>query len=214
MRYAWILLLLVGCDVANNVELFPPPSDEVPVVNLPKELRQKNWASKLPAKYGQGSCVHASTMSTLRWHGEFAMASYWRNKYSGGETSVSISRIWKAEGIPYVSTLNESTYAHSGDPKFLEWVSETRRACVVWFKDSHACTFVGFAEKDGKRVACILDNNSTDVIEFYEVNDFIRRWRGHGGFAIAPISPNSPPTLPIPWPIVTPTTQPQSHLWN
>jgi hypothetical protein len=218
MKYPKMLLLLLvlfaGCEL-HDVELFPPPEPEVPVANVPPEARQRNWASKLPSKYGQGSCVHASTINALRWHGEFTLATYWSKKYSGGETSVSISKIWAKEGIPYVSTLNEQTYECSGDPRFLEWVSDTRRSCVIWFKEAHACTFVGFSEQDGKRVAGVLDNNYPEKIEFYEANDFIKRWRGHGGFAIAPISPKSPPTLPIPWPVVVPKQHPQtSGLWK
>lgn len=216
MKNAATLLLLVlisGCVVPAQLELAEPRPLEVPVANIPKEMRIRNWASTRPDKYGQGSCVHASTIHVFKWQGEEKLAEYWRNKYSGGETSVSITRYLKSEGIPYVSTLNEETYECSGDPAFLQWVSDTRRAATIWWKPSHACTFVGFVEIKGVPHAAVLDNNYPERIEYHEAKKFITEWRKFGGFALAITQP--PPRAPLPWNVVVPSKNDQSdNLWN
>lgn len=213
MKKALLLLsiLFAGCEL-NDVVLVEPPAAEVPIVNIPEPLRQRNWASKSPQKYGQGSCVHASSISLFRWLGEEQLADAWRSKYSGGETSVSITRYWRDNGIPYISTLNEKTYECSGDPGFLRWVSENRLGCILWWKTSHCCTFVGFCHKDGQDYAAVLDNNYPEKYEYHPAEEFIRRWRGFGGFACAAILS---PTPNLPYPLVMPTgKRPDVSFWN
>jgi hypothetical protein len=207
------VLLLAGCTTLEFDAGTPLPLEN-PVANIPKEMRIKNWASQRRDKLGQGSCVHASTIHVFKWQGEEELAKYWRGKYSGGETAVSITRYLKSEGIPYASTLNEQTYQCSGDPKFLQWVSDTRRAATIWWKPSHACTFVGFVDIGGVAHAAVLDNNFPDRIEYHEARKFISEWRGFGGFALAITSPRSPPTAPLPWYAILPKTGEQEPIWN
>jgi hypothetical protein len=211
------ILLLAGCSEMMEYDPGTPLLLESPVANIPKAMHIKNWPSTLPQKYGQGSCVHASTIHVFKWQGEEKLAEYWRNKreYSGGETSVSITRYLRAEGIPYVSTLNEQTYECSGDPAFLQWVSDTRRAATIWWKPSHACTFVGFVEINGVAHAAVLDNNYPGQFEYHEAKKFIKAWRQFGGFALAITSPKLPPTAPLPWHVVTPSkNEATDSLWN
>lgn len=208
------LVFLVGCE-SVDVYLVDPPPPTVPVADVPKELRQRNWESRASNKYGQGSCVHASTITMLRWHGEERLAEYWRKKYSGGETSVSITKFYRDNGIPYSSTMNERTYECSGDPAFLRDCSLTRRAAIIWWKPSHCCTFVGFSKVNGQEVAGIIDNNFPDRVEYVPVNEFITKWRSYGGFAATVISPKMPPTSPWPYPVILPKSgKDTAPFWN
>ena len=209
-----LVLLLAGCEV-HHVVLVDPPPPEVPGANVPLAMRQKNWASTQPGTYGQGSCGNASTINVLRWHGEEKLADYWRTKYMGGVTSVSLTNAWTKEGIPYCTTFDPKTYECSGDPEFLEWVSETKRAAVIWFKEFHSCSFHGYVVRDGKEYAAVLDNNYPQDFEYIPKVEFIKKWRGFGGFAITPVSPNMQPSSPIPYPVVLPKDNSSTrHLWN
>lgn len=195
---AILLVLLVGCNELEVVLNTPPPP-ETPTVNLPERMRVRNWRSP---RNGQGSCVHASTVMLLKWLGEEEMAIKWQRKYSGGETASSILNYWAKSGLPYCSTLDARTYNASGDPAFLKWCSETRRGAIIWWKTSHCCLFCGFVKIDGKEYAIILDNNTPDRFDPpIPIDQFIKEWRGFGGFAATPVLS---PTGPIPWPIILP----------
>ncbi len=196
--------LLLGCDELRlgDVVRGPQPKPETPVVNLPQPMRTRNWVSKLPSKYGQGSCVHASTYMLLRWLGEDDLAERWKKRYSGGETASSILKYWTEAGLPYCSTFNSKTYECSGDPAFLKWCSDTRRGAIIWWKPSHCCLFCGFETINGKEYAIILDNNTPEKFDQpIPADEFIKKWRGYGGFAATPVLT---PTGPLPWPIIVP----------
>ena len=62
------------------------------VLDLPQELRQKNW--------GGGSCVHASNVNLLRHVGLDELADWWRSNYSGGEYG---SRIAEPVGESWIA---------------------------------------------------------------------------------------------------------------
>lgn len=205
-QIAWIaILLLAGCNELSlsDFVIATPPEPETPTLNLPKEMRTRNWVSKSPSKFNQGSCVHASTYMLFRWLGEEEMAAKWKKTYSGGETASSILGLWTKAGLPYCSTFDAKTYETSGDPEFLRWCSDTRRGAIIWWKQSHCCLFCGFTEIDGKEYAIILDNNTPDRFDQpIPIETFIRRWREEfGGFAATPILT---PTGPLPWPIIVP----------
>ena len=207
-----IISMLLGCDLQpSDVILATPPKPESPVVNLPQDLRTRNWVSKLPAILGQGSCVLASTYMLLRWMGEDEMAEKWKRRYSGGETASSILKYWTAAELPYCSTFNPRTYECSGDPAFLQWCSDTRRGAIIWWKPSHCCLFCGFEIINGQKYAIILDNNTPDRFDPpVPYDEFIARWRREfGGFAATPVLS---PTGPLPWPIIVPRkSQEQKH---
>lgn len=196
-----LALLATGCEKEIQYVSNTPPPPEVPRVNLPEAMRQKNWTSRTAAKYGQGSCVHASTVMAFRWQNEIELAEKWRRSYSGGETASSILSKYRSNRIPYcaltVYDQSEQNPDRFGNPEFLEWASETRRGAIIWFKPSHCCFFVGFCFRNGREEAVIIDNNSISRFEYYEKMDFLRKWRSYGGFAATPII--SPPAAPIPW---------------
>lgn len=184
-----ILLLLVvsfvgltGCE-QRWVELPAPPA-EVPKANLPLSLREKNW----PDKNGSGSCVIASSIYHLRWHNQPELADYFRRTYAGGQTAQSIQKIWRRANIPFVAT-------ETGDPDFLEWASRNRHGAIIWFFERHCVHFCGFSKVNGVEHALICDNNRVANYIRIPKQQFIREWRGYGGFACtALLSPA--PSLP------------------
>lgn len=184
-------LMIVGCDKAERWVRTVPPKKETPVANLPKNLHTRNWTDR----GGAGSCVHASTLIIMRWQGQYQLADWWRKKYAGGETAQSITNYYTRNRLPFACTLN-------GDPAFLVWASQTRRGAIVWWKPYHCCAFVGISVIDGKEYAIIQDNNRPGTFEKTPLDEFIRKWRGYGGFACTLLL--SPPHSPIPWPTSVP----------
>ncbi len=174
-----LLVMTTGCTDAKWCEIRQPA--ESPRANLPRPLRQENWRS--PS--GSGSCVIASTCSLLQWHNQERLAQTFRRSYSGGQTADSIKQIWSKHRIPFETEEN-------GKPDFLEWCSNNRSAALIWFFPSHCVTFCGFGRSSGRQVAWLLDNNRVGQFIPVEKNEFIRAWRGFGGFAMATTLPPVP----------------------
>lgn len=187
-----VLFLVVGCSPppVRHVPV-PPAAPEVPVANLPVSLHERNWVDSR----GSGSCVHASTLFVMRWQGQYRAADWWRKRYSGGETAKSITDYYEANNMKFACTLN-------GDPAFLVWATQTRRAAIVWWKPSHCCAFVGISVIDGKEYAIIQDNNRPGTFEKTPLDEFIRQWRDYGGFACTLLL--APSHSPVPWPTSVP----------
>jgi hypothetical protein len=151
-------------------------STERPAVDLPVESRCRN--------YNGGSCVCASTISVLRWQGREDLADRLRSICSGGQSSGSIIAKMERLELPYA-------YTNDGDAAFLDWSCQTRRGATIFWKPGHSCTLVGLTEGE----AIVLDNNHVWQYERTPRDEFIRRWRGYGGFALTPLagSPAPPP---------------------
>lgn len=164
------------CDVKYLLATEIPR--EIPAVNLPLEWRCKN--------YNGGSCVCASTISVLRWQNRLDLADALRKICSGGQSASSIQRHVNAIGVRFACTT-------SGDVAFLDWACRTRRGATIFWKPSHSCTLVDLTATH----AVVLDNNHVDRYEYTPRDEFIRRWKGFGGFALTPLLPPSPP-LAIP----------------
>jgi hypothetical protein len=181
-RVAWLLLilLLAGCQEPTvQVRSLPCPSAEQPPANLPAALHQRN---KLGPQ-GQGSCVHASLVSHLRWCNQAQLAARWWSTYGDGEFDSRLRARLDAANVDYVYTLR-------ADPRFLDWCSGTRRGCILWWKPSHCCTFMGWVKQaNGREYAAILDNNSPGRFELTEREQFIRLWAGYGGFGLSVCDP-------------------------
>lgn len=150
------------------------PAREVPVMNLPEHARCRN--------YNGGSCVCASTISALRWQGQDELADKVRQACSGGQSAGSLHEKLERLGIRYA-------YTTSGDVKFLEWCIRTRRGCGITFFSNH---FINLVHLDGQR-AILMDNNHPKDFITLERDEFIRRWRGHGGWATALVYQPPPP---------------------
>lgn len=147
---------------------------EHPVMNLPEDARCKN--------YNGGSCVCASTISLLRWQGRDDLAAALRSACSGGQSSASLHAKLERLGVRYASTT-------SGDVAFLEWAVRTRRGCGITYYPMH---FVNLVDLTAEH-ATLLDNNRVGQYINIPRDEFLRRWRGFGGWATAVVySPAAP----------------------
>jgi len=204
---------LAGCDFApdaapSRAKASARPAPEIPVVNLPRSLREWNW--------GGGSCVHASTVMHLRWQNAMDVADYWRKTYSGGESYNGLTGKLDRNKVPYYATAGGggqdvagqardfaafcsprggSYGTLAGDVDVLERCSAERRGGVIFYKPNHSILFCGFTP-DG-RDAIVLDNNAIEKFEVVEKQKFIRAWRGYGGVCVVPTI--GWPRPPIPW---------------
>lgn len=156
----------VSTNDANPKSKIQNPQCERPVMNLPENARCKN--------YNGGSCVCASTISLLRWQGRDDLAAALRNACSGGQSSASLHAKLERLGVRWASTT-------SGDVAFLEWAVRTRRGCGIAYYPMHFVNLVDLTTEH----ATLLDNNRVGQYISIPRDEFIRRWRGFGGWATA-----------------------------
>lgn len=159
---------------------------EVPVVNLPLELREKNWQGPL----GEGSCVHSTMVMALRWQQEYRLAEHWRQTYSDGEYAddswhygSNLARKFDSENVRYA-------YVTNGDVGFLEWAISTRRGCGVTVKGGRHMTLLVHLDEEK---AGLLDNNRIDEIIWVDRDRFIAEWRASNGWAVSVLYTPAPP---------------------
>ncbi len=145
-----------------------------PAIDLPLAMREANWDT--------GSCVHACLVHVLRWQGQYSLANWWRQHHSGGEYAERLNARMEAAGLRYA-------YTDRGDEKFLEWAMRTRRGAGVTFWPQHAVNLVHLDETQ----AALLDNNRIETIVWLSREEFIRRWRGYGGWAWTLVYEPPPP---------------------
>lgn len=182
-----IALACCGCvtpQMADPVLLPPLAMSEIPAANLPVELRPFNWTDR----GGSGSCVNASTVFNLHWTNQPELADWWRRNHAGGETSTTIRRYHDEKGLRYYFTLK-------ADPALLDWCTQTRRSCLIWYYPSHCINFCGFVREGGREVAYLLDNNRPKQFIKVERSRFLKEWAGYGGFALALADAPVPPPL-------------------
>jgi hypothetical protein len=183
MKVALIILLLglTGCDRnGSEARHWLPARNEIPTVNVPVSLRQKNW----PGPDGSGSCCHSVIVSLLRWQGQPKAAEWYRRNHASGETPESLAQHLDAAGIAYVN---------GDDLAFLEWAISTCRGCgVAVLGGAH---FVALVHLDAN-YAGLLDPNDPRRIIFVDRSVFLSEWKHSGSWATAIIYPPSPP-LPL-----------------
>lgn len=158
------------------------PDGKCPVViealaDVPPQLRQPNYSP-----YGQGSCVHASTITILRWLGQFEVAAWWKANYHSGEYADRLIERLDAAGLKYA-------YEDDGDIRFLEWCARNRVVAGIFYFPRHAVNIVDFNETH----AVLLDNNRPGDYIYIPRNEFIRNWRAYGGFAWTLVYDTPPP---------------------
>lgn len=181
-----LLVGLLGCEELRpqRAIALPVPAAEQPVCNLPAQLHVRNWLGPLQ----QGSCVHASLKNHALWHNDFAFARAW--PHSDGEYASRLMQRLDATGVAYAFT-------EKADPRFLDWCDQHRHGCILWWKPSHCCTFMGWVRgSDGRQYAAILDNNYPGKFELTEREQFVRLWAGYGGFALSLLES---PTISLPY---------------
>ncbi len=176
---ASLLLGLVFSFAVNDepVAYSSGPPAEVPMMSLPRSLREWNW--------GGGSCVHASNVMHLRWSHQYELAAWWRKTYSGGESYSGLTSKLNRNNVPFYAT-------HSGDANTLERCTNERRGAVIFYYPNHSIWFCGFL---GDK-AYVLDNNRINSYIEIPKAEFLQKWRGFGGVAIVPTLGSPPPRLP------------------
>lgn len=187
--FLFLFLFLAGCDDEflridlGALETEPPRqvvvTEERPRVNPPQGIRQQNWRGSK----GQGSCVWASTVTLLRWQGQYEAAEYVRRNYGNGQNSRSFAEGANAMGLQYAMTTN-------GDVSFLEWAIRTRRgAAVTVMGGRHMLNLIHLDE----RQACLLDNNNPSKDIWIPRETFLAEWRASGAWALSPVYAPTPP---------------------
>jgi len=173
--------IVIDTPLLPDQPVTPIYSVERPVVNLPLELRQSNWVGR----QSEGSCVHATMISLMRWQGRNALAAKWRKMYDSGETPAGLSGKFDREGVRYA-------YTTSGDVKFLEWACRTRRGCGITVMGGvHMVALVHLDDK----WACLLNNNEVSKYKWVPRAALIAEWKASDGWAVTPLYA---PAAPLP----------------
>lgn len=157
---------------------YAAPPKEIPICNLPQELRIQN--------YKGGSCVHASTGSAFNWTHQYELQKYWNSTYAYGESYDGLTSKLRKNKIPFYDT-------YQGNVAILERCTAERRMATIFYYPQHSISFCGF--QDG--FAYLLDNNRTKEWIRIPKDTFIRNWRGYGGVAVVPLV--GEPAPPLPW---------------
>jgi hypothetical protein len=175
-----VAVAVAGCEPKTTIPS-NPVTKERPVVNIPPALRQRNWIGNRQ----EGSCVHATMISLLRWQGRRNAADYWRQKYGSGEWPEDLAAKFDKEGIRYA-------YVTNGDVRFLEWSCRTRRGCgITVMGGAHMVALVHLDEK----WAALLDNNNVSKFTWVPRETLIAEWKASYGWAVTPIYT---PAAPLP----------------
>lgn len=188
-RLVVVLLLLVttGCDIQIDYSSVrwggSSGPGEVPVVNLPYSLRQRNWASK-PT---QGSCVHATMCSLFNWQGHPRMAQWWRANHTDGDYPERLAGELDRAGVRWAGTWDRK------DVSFLEWSIKTHRGCGVAIE---GCKHMVALVHLDNNWAGLLDNNDTSRIIWVPRATFLAEWFNSRSWAVTPVYTPSPP-LPV-----------------
>ena len=182
-RLLLVLALLVpfaGCEVNGDFGT-PAVPQERPTVNVPRADRQSNWLGS----QGQGSCVHATMISLLRWQGRYRTAESWRRNQGDGEHPEDLAAKFDQANVRYA-------YVTNGDVRFLEWACRTRRGCgITIMGGAHMVALVHLDDK----WAAILDNNNVEKFIWVPRETLIAEWKASYGWAVTPIYA---PAAPLP----------------
>ena len=184
LAVAFLSVVLTGCEVVIDLDRpdmgrTPAVRTEYPTVNLPRSLRQSNWLGNL----GEGSCVHATLISLLRWQGRYNTADNWRRTQGNGEWPEDLAEKMDGEGVRYA-------YVTNGDVGFLEWACSTRRGCGITVNGGrHMVALIHFDSE----WAGLLDNNSIETVIWVPRETLIAEWRNSNGWAVTPIYNPAPP---------------------
>jgi hypothetical protein len=176
---AMLVVTVVGCESPGVSPL--PVLRERPTVNLPLEMRQRNWQGP----EGQGSCTWATMVSLLRWQGRYYTADWVRRNCGDGEWPDNMAERLDQAHVRYA-------YVTNGDVKFLEWACRTRRGCGITVNGGQH--MVALVHLDAKWAA-ILDNNAVEKYIWVPRETLIAEWKASYGWAIAPIYT---PAAPLP----------------
>jgi hypothetical protein len=188
MKRLLIVLLLATTGCGIHIDYTPSNGQgsgrgEVPVVNIPFNLRQRNWARN-PR---DGSCTHATMVSLFRWQGHPKMAAWWRRHHIGGTWPELLATQLDQAGVRWAGTWDQK------DVAFLEWAIKTHRGCGVAISGCHH--MVALVHLDNNW-AGLLDNNDITRIYWVPRETFLAEWFNSRSWALTPVYTPSPP-LPV-----------------
>jgi hypothetical protein len=175
-----MLIFCLGC--AGQLSATYKANKERPVVNPPAAIRQGNW-------YGdkdEGSCVHATMVTLLRWQGRYAMADRWRRTYGNASGPEDLAAKLDREHIRYAYTSEQR------DVGFLEWACRTRRGCGVAIQGGQH--MIALVHLDAQW-AGLLDDNATNHYIWVPRERFIAEWLASDSWAVTPLYA---PAAPLP----------------
>lgn len=176
-------LLIASCFAGQPIfgtrKQYTTPELERPAVNVPFNMRQANWMGNRR----QGSCVHASLVTLLRWQGRNGTADYWKRSNGNGAGPWGTADKLDRANIKYA-------YVLDGDVDFLEWACSTRRGVnITVMGGRHMVTLVHLDAE----WAAILDNNNISKFKWIPREALIAEWQSSYGWAITPVySPPAP----------------------
>lgn len=148
--------------------------------DVPQQLRQENWTGS----QNEGSCVHASTITLLRWQGQEEIADWWAENYDSGEYASRLVQRMEGANLRYA-------YTDAGSAEFLEWACRNRYAAGIFYFYRHAVNIVKFDHTG----AYLIDNNDPYDIIHVPRDVFLWRWQNeYGGFAWTVVYSPPPPT--------------------
>lgn len=163
-------------NLSLKSSLYVPPSclgtyeRKCGAILLPREDRVQNYAG--------GSCGFASTEAALKAAGKHYEAAIMRQKFAGGADLEDVVRALETVNVPYSAGRGKDGEA------VVNFTHDTGRACTIFFKPMHVCTFLGFL-KDGRAV--VLDNNKINELEYWSPDAFWREFRRCGSAAAVPL---------------------------
>ena len=176
-------LLIASCFAGEPIfgvwKQYKTPEPERPIVNVPLNMRQRNWMGNRQ----QGSCVHASLVTLLKWQGRNGTAGYWKRNNGNGANPWTTADRMDAANIRYA-------YVTNGDVDFLEWACSTRRGANITVNGGrHMVTLVHLDDEK----AAILDNNNITEFRWMPREALISEWHASYGWAFTPVySPPAP----------------------
>jgi len=164
IRIVLMLAALVPAASAAAQIIVPPPSN-----------RQANYGP---------SCAHAATITMLRWQGQPAMATWWRQTHHGAETFGGLAAKARRAGLRY-------SVLFDGDLRILDHATATGRGAVIDWSGRrgghHAVFFCGF----DNGMAAIVDPN-TNRLHRFSRDAFLSHWRRCGGRSFMTLYDSSP----------------------
>ena len=194
-----VVLLGLGCLIWETSSLMPRGQSQEQqaadfklstlnelsdLADVPAPFRKQNWRGD----YGFGSCVHASVVTLLQYHGLDDMADYWAATYNDGERFNRLEGRLDAVGLHYASVYGQT------DLTFLEWACRNRLGSVIGYTDdqatqAHALTIVDLTPD----YAVLIDNNHPLQYDYIPRAEFERIWLKSGGVALTFLYSPTPP---------------------
>lgn len=173
-------------EAVHDVASLESQFREVLSVHWPQAIRERN--------YDGGSCVHASTVTQLRYLGLTDMATWWRSTYNRGEYSGRMDRRLASANLSFASLVDGGKTSEW----FIDWCcgryGGSRRGCCINMKGPHVVNIIG-ASPDWRQYY-VVDNNHPQRVEVWDRDALIANHRRSGGWVFTILDGSPPPPIP------------------